>query len=532
EAQKDADAATAASNAEKERIEKEYLEHITAANKLFDESKLQEARAEYEAAHALKSLEKYPVTRISRIDEMLAELAEKDENDEAEKSRLAEEERLKREQEAKNKLAEEEKLADAERQARLEKEKREAEEEAERKRREEERLEAMRREFNSNVDQAKEDEVEKYFREARLSEEHAKYSDVDGQKEGVMAFHQNRSEEAYNDGVNQEKDIEGKKKLATKLKDNAENEDALGLRMDAVNNEKDGQVRVMRESQLVNERNTTLASEKEQQIIENQRDYAQRSETMRGIAEEETENKMAAREALLKDDSRRQAKERKANEKKETIEEKQREFSTKGDAQRQINEYEVTREKKTQSSLADSGEKVRQESEMAINEKKKDVERQRNDLAAVTADKQASAVSKVENKKEASAEMRNEKDALSDANVADVDEQKSTQQLFYTQQNREASTKSFDNRDELFEKDRGGEKDPDDYAMKPGTETLAEGVTENSYQLGNKIVIERTLKIGNKVDYYKKVVSKTGIYYFKNDKAITEGTWDFETLKH
>jgi hypothetical protein len=38
------------------------------------------------------------------------------------------------------------------------------------------------------------------------------------------------------------------------------------------------------------------------------------------------------------------------------------------------------------------------------------------------------------------------------------------------------------------------------------------------------------VKIGNKVDKYKKVVSKTAIYYFRNGQSITEEAWKLATL--
>jgi hypothetical protein len=44
------------------------------------------------------------------------------------------------------------------------------------------------------------------------------------------------------------------------------------------------------------------------------------------------------------------------------------------------------------------------------------------------------------------------------------------------------------------------------------------------------MVTERLVKIGNKVDKYKKVVSKTAIYYFRNGTSITEETWKLATL--
>jgi len=76
-----------------------------------------------------------------------------------------------------------------------------------------------------------------------------------------------------------------------------------------------------------------------------------------------------------------------------------------------------------------------------------------------------------------------------------------------------------------------GPKDPSLLNPKPGTETLAEGVTEKSYETSrpSQKVIERTVKIGAKVDIYQKVISKTGTYFFKNDISITEDQWSLDT---
>jgi hypothetical protein len=74
------------------------------------------------------------------------------------------------------------------------------------------------------------------------------------------------------------------------------------------------------------------------------------------------------------------------------------------------------------------------------------------------------------------------------------------------------------------------EKTPEEYKAVPGTESLSEGVTEKSYEVGNKNITERTVKIGNKVDVYHKCVSKYGIAYFKNGKSITKERWIQETL--
>jgi len=52
-----------------------------------------------------------------------------------------------------------------------------------------------------------------------------------------------------------------------------------------------------------------------------------------------------------------------------------------------------------------------------------------------------------------------------------------------------------------------------------------EGVTEESYTEGNKVIIKRVVVRGNKADEYSKVIAKWGTFYFKNGQSITEQIW-------
>ena len=56
-----------------------------------------------------------------------------------------------------------------------------------------------------------------------------------------------------------------------------------------------------------------------------------------------------------------------------------------------------------------------------------------------------------------------------------------------------------------------------------------EGVTEESYTEGNKVIIRRVVVNGNKADEYSKVIAKWGTFYFKNGQSITETMWRAET---
>jgi len=62
-----------------------------------------------------------------------------------------------------------------------------------------------------------------------------------------------------------------------------------------------------------------------------------------------------------------------------------------------------------------------------------------------------------------------------------------------------------------------------------------EGVTQKVYQTKNdfgeitSITVRRVVVVGNKGDDYMYKRSKSGSYYFKNGKSISESTWDLET---
>ena len=56
-----------------------------------------------------------------------------------------------------------------------------------------------------------------------------------------------------------------------------------------------------------------------------------------------------------------------------------------------------------------------------------------------------------------------------------------------------------------------------------------QGVTEESRTEGNKVIIRRVVVQGNKADEYRKVIGKSGTFYFKNGQSITEVVWARET---
>ena len=74
-----------------------------------------------------------------------------------------------------------------------------------------------------------------------------------------------------------------------------------------------------------------------------------------------------------------------------------------------------------------------------------------------------------------------------------------------------------------------GPRAPEDYELAEDDADILQGVNEQSYDIPNGLVIERTVRTGNLVVRYRKVVTKTGVYYFRGDRSITADTWRRET---
>ena len=65
--------------------------------------------------------------------------------------------------------------------------------------------------------------------------------------------------------------------------------------------------------------------------------------------------------------------------------------------------------------------------------------------------------------------------------------------------------------------------------LSPEDRDIPQGVQETSYDIQNGLVIMRTVRQGDVVKRYRKVVMKTGTYYFCGDKSITQTRWELET---
>lgn len=80
-------------------------------------------------------------------------------------------------------------------------------------------------------------------------------------------------------------------------------------------------------------------------------------------------------------------------------------------------------------------------------------------------------------------------------------------------------------------KDSGEAPTSADYREVPAMEGIRQGVEERSYEEGNALIIERTVRVDNEVNVYRKTVAKHGVYYFKNNRSITREIWVLETFE-
>lgn len=494
----------AVANAEREKIDNEYQALIDKANVAFDQDDLSSARADYTAALEIKANEKYPKSRIARIDEILAEREALAQNDAAEAERLRKEEE-RRAAEAAAAADREEK----ERQLEEERLRREQEAQAEADRKEAERLAAeeeerrRQEEFMNNANTSTEDEAEKYYREARASEARANAKAKEQEKENVQEYLADRAADASYT-------------RKQSLEDGKAKEDEL--------------IRIFRDGEMNREgklRDTERVKEKNQS---EGAAMAKNAESRRQDADQELEDLEIRTEELTEQDRYRKENVRDVQDLKEENESTQSSYIKRGNVLRSDGERNAIEQKESQSAVALEGndlQKTKVDTTAELVEQHASFE---SDTKSAADERRASSVDASEKEKNTLESIPVGKESLREEKNYEIEQEKENQEFFLAENAEESRLRNYDARKALFDKDAGSNKTPEEYILPEGAEDLEEGVQERSYEQGNKMVIERTVKRGNKVDLYRKVISKTGIYYFKNERAITETTWVRETL--
>lgn len=494
-------------DAEKARIDAEFQALVDKANAEFEKEELQQARANYVAASDLKPNEKFPKSRITRIDEMLAEL---DKLDEASKK-----ERERKEKEAADLLAANQSKEEKDRLAEEARLKKLADEEAERQRmaeekrlKEEEALAAKNRKRDlMGADRSMEEEAERYYREAREDKEGAKNTKVQKQKTDNEEFLAARSETSS--------DIRNRSaKSANDSKDQIDIVYRDGNNLTAMNDEKS--------------RREKEKSEKNQQHWR-EREGALVNENVKQ-AETEKENLEAV---ALRDLYRQNNSVDATNAVKEKNESNQTSWRTREGALTADEVYKADKAKSQNEKMAETRDELRLDRVSETEDLKTRMEDFQKDARAAEQEFINNEMDKNERLKKHNDDLLADKEGIRDANIKDTKTKKADADEFTASKQREFELIRAKAGNEVQKfNDGSSPKNEDDYILPEGGEKLNQGVNETSYRLpGEKMVIERSVRIGNKVDVYKKVISQTGIFYFKNDSSTSEVTWTRETIE-
>ncbi|MFK7757442.1 MAG: hypothetical protein AB8B53_10975 [Flavobacteriales bacterium] len=504
----EADALTSAAeseaNAAQAAKDAEYQAFLNKANEAFTNDDLTFAKSNYQEALGIKPSEKFPKQRIKRIEEILAERdAELLADDKAAEEAAAKERELLAERERK---AAEKAASEEEERLRLEGELAEKERLAEEERKRKEDAD-KRRNLTNNIDANAEKQAEEFYQQMKKTENQARYESLNSKKEELKNALTDSSTAAEDQAKDENSQINTAKNEMQKLYSEGEN-----YQRDKRENFDSGDERIRAENEEVR-----LNADDRRKADVFKLDEFKKKDIQ---AKADANGKAVDRNA---ESTRNAMKE---------VSKAQKGYNDTGEVLRKDNAYKIDRVKSDIAEMKDDGEDERQKSEKE-NQKAKD-ERAKfiKENTELNDEKLASNLGKIDNAKDVASNLVNETDNQKSGNYDEVEYQKEKRAEMLTSNDEKTLLQSKINREEAFNLKKGEPKNYDDYIVPKGKEELAEGVTERSYEIneGRKLVIERTVKIGNKVDTFLKVIDKNATYYFKNNRSITKSSWDRETL--
>jgi tetratricopeptide (TPR) repeat protein len=530
-------------------VDKQYNMILADADAAFKSKLYTNALGKYREALDIKPSEKHPKSRITEIEALLEaqkreeDLAKSKESDEDRRKKLEEEE-LKRKAElaAKNKALEEEyqtliavadkKFNEAEYTIALRnyqeavnlkpaeyypkqriQEIQKILNDDEEKRKEADRLAALEREKEmskltktggkSRVDTQSEDEAERFMREARMREEAEKWERIKRQKSKFDNFDNGAKDKEESTIRINEQQINALKEQSSKIHESGN----LNKDKTARNLENYKRVSEANQLQKIQKENARLIKENER--MAQQREHAallaQEKELLRESKLELTEKEKNELIRLYEKDLQKETKKNKSSYASVIAKQKEQAELIKAYDERQDNLIvDVAQEKKQYSDY--------NKASLSTEEKFVQIEQQR-----------------VLQEKQEQSKLIQERDKVNAETVKQIENQKK-----FSEDIEASFAQKADERSDKARKELGGirsiqPKDYDDYYLSKLAQDYPQGVTEESDNHGNKVIIRRIVVQGNKADEYRKVIDKTGHYYFKNGTSISELTWSRET---
>jgi catechol-2,3-dioxygenase len=515
---------------EEAELQRRYQAAITAGDLAFQSAEFDRARERFNEALGLKPQEKYPKERLAAIDAELDKLARNRSEAErlAEQRRREEEERRRREAEE----AERRRKADADERARLDAERAaQAERDAEARRLEEERQRRLREEGKA---------LEERYRSAIVRADEALAAKEYARARGLYAEASDlKPSETY--PLAKIEQIDRLLAEQERLRQEAE------LAAERARKEQEEQR---------SKRSTTVDSRKELEAEQFLRDAFEREERekwerIRKLREDlAAEDAANAAEAAARRDAAVQGK---------TRLEEQRAGLYRGDETRrqvsaeQMGSYKDELEREEARRRERNKEQSGQQHEAAVAQQERrigdeTVRAQRHAEATATAAQEATAIRDAEARR---ASASAERSTAQRAQVERVIEQQAGRQRAAQEANadrlqaleeekraaiaRDAAYARANEQARERAKERidatptGHQRAFADYNQNRLALEYPQGVTEESYTEGNKVIIRRVVVNGNKADEYSKVIAKWGTFYFKNGQSITEAIWTKET---
>lgn len=475
--------------------QKEYDELIKLADELFIANKLSDSRVKYVAALDIDNKAKWPKSRIDRIDLLL-----KKQNISAQNSRhkAVDDSLMTIRLAAMDELAQRRELLDKKRQEQAD---------SRRQAQEEKRLEVLEKATKQNkekkwtsvADAGAEDEVEQYYRDAKSKEDAARNNEIRQQVMEHQSFH-TRNVDSQSQVIAQRVD-----EIAVEREAVAEMENKGDMRYHSRVNITD------QEKKNQEKNNTDTRRSADTRMLNNQKEI----EAKQKLNDDITKNDRV-RAGKIAENERLKTQTNKQNADKERH----------GDVLRKDNQYDIQKAQEEQQDVTFRGEIVRKQSESEVSSKIKNQQRSEQDKSSAAYERlKNTSVAKTEEKKKSN-EVGEKSYGSTTSRANEIEKQKAELELQKQEREVAEAQRHFEKRNEV----NNVKNNLGDASQLNSGDELAYSVSENSYKLGNKMITERTVTSGNKVDIYKKVVSKTAIYYFKNGQSITETIWKLETL--
>jgi hypothetical protein len=542
----------------KRKMEAKYANFIIAGDKAFEEEKYQAATEQYKAALGIKTTEQYPQDQINKISELLAKQSENDEAAAARKAMLAEYDQkvlrgdkafaAKNYREAneayraalsiqpeegypKKKLKEISDILDQQREpvvAKVEEPKPRAKVSG----KSEDDIAAMMAEMVRKREEAKAERIRKLKQDV-VDAEDGRVMDANGRREEARVEIAELEEEVM-------KISEAKKELYAQQVEKMEvyteqvTETQVGY-VENANDRRDGQhdalnqlaADIQASNQKGNElhllsaeRIATLKIEQDQTANNYVKNGDERREEAQALLDEVKEDQQNMKDAG--EDKRLQKAEEFATYEKALAKEENRQVNT-ADKRRIAVDNENKRladEIKTWNTTLD-GLHYQNAEQVAKTEKEIIASRQQQEKAAIQ--RGDNNYASIQEYKEQVTEITQEKNNQYEANNQKIQERSDEVTSYQQQLTKEADARR-DGYDVTYYQ---GEKQP---RKSEDASKYPQGVTEETYEEGNSIVVKRFVVTGETLDEYEKIYyTWGGVFYKKNGQDITAAIWDKET---